>query len=219
MKFLITAGVLIVLVSSKAFSGGLETDKVVSPAPPIPLKAETVTTIPLKAADPIPAMPPDCRPASGNSVTNHGAVTNGGDSVNTKVVCQCETKACEPKVVEKAVPGPTKIVEKKVPGPTKVVEKVVYVNVNREVPGPTVYVNKECPTCEAQKTKNWSLGMLMGAGPSGVHVYKYGDEYKANEGGGILVGVDLSYRFLEHWNVGGLYINNDTKMFRAGFNF
>jgi hypothetical protein len=207
-----------ILMSSQAFSGGLEPDKTVTPTPTEAAKAVRADTAPMLEA----TAEPDCKTKGGNNVTNHGSVSNGGDSVNTKVVCQCETKACTPKVETKVetkyIKSPPKIVEKRVPGPTKVVREVVYVD--RTTPGPTVYVDKACPTCAAQgNNKNWSLGMIMGEGPSGVRMYKYGNEYRARDGLGIIMGIDLSYRFWEHWNVGGLYINNDTKMFRAGFNF
>ena len=217
MKVLLIASILI---SSQAFSGGLEPDKTVTPTPTESARAVQAQTIPL--APVVEATPiPDCKTRGGNHVTNQGSVSNGGDSVNTKVVCQCEAKACTPKVETKVetryIKSPPKIIEKKVPGPTKIVKEKEVVYVDRATPGATVYVDKACPTCVTPK--NWSLGILMGEGPSGVHMYKYGSEYRAREGGGILMGVDLSYRFLEHWNVGGLYINNDTKMFRAGFNF
>lgn len=227
IKVLRACLVLAMAVSMQAFSGGLEPEKTDSPSPkPTMEPVKTIQAIPV---EPIitatPARSDDCKPRGGNQVTNHGAVTNGGDSVNTKVVCQCETsKSCEDKVKyvdREVVKWKTKTVEKKVPGPVKYVDRTV------ETPAKTVYVdkpvekivyvNKECPGCT--NNKNWSLGMLMGEGPSGVHVYKYGNEYRAREGGGILMGIDLSYRFMEHWNVGGLYINNDTKMFRVGFNF
>jgi len=216
MKVLLIASILL---SSQAFSGGLEPDKTVTPTPTESAKVVQAQPVPMVPVAPmIEATPvPDCKTKGGNHVTNHGSVSNGGDSVNTKVVCQCETKSCTPSVETKYIKSPPKVIEKKVPGPTKIVKEVVYVD--RTTPGPTVYVDKACPTCAAQANKNWSLGMLMGTGPSGVDVYRYGKEYKAREGGGILMGIDLSYRFWEHWNVGGLYINNDTKMFRAGFNF
>jgi hypothetical protein len=213
MKQLVIASLLL---SSQAFSGGLEPDKTSTPSPssePV-VTATTIPYAPVRAIEDT-----DCKPKGGNHVTNHGAVSNGGDSVNTKVVCQCETKACTPSVETKYIKSPPKIVEKKVPGPTKIVKEKQVVYVDRTTPGPTVYVDRACPTCAAQSTKNWSLGMLAGTGPSGVHVYKYGNEYRAREGGGIIMGIDLSYRFLEHWNVGALYINNDTAMGRVGFNF
>lgn len=212
MRLLILAGIF---MCSQAFSGGLEAEKPTSPSP----TAAVVQEAPLAPVSPIvEARPvPDCKSKGGNHVTNHGSVTNGGDSVNTKVICQCEQKSCTPKVETKYIKSPPKIIEKKVPGPTKVVKEKQTVYVDRTTPGPTVYVDRPCPACGSQK--NWSLGMLAGTGPSGVHLYKYGNEYKAREGGGILMGVDLSYRFWEHWNIGALYINNDTAMGRVGFNF
>lgn len=229
MRHLVSLGAAVaVFIASQAFSGGLEPEKK-EEAPKLaePVRSvEPVKVEPVKTLEPIPVqpIPDDCKPKGGNSVVNHGSVTNGGDSVGTKVVCQCEPSNCEEKVkvkeVVKYVKSAPKIVEKKVPGPTRTVykdravEKVVYVD--KPVPGPTVYVDK--PAGQT-KTSQWSVGILAGAGPYGVHFYRYGEEYKAKVGKGILVGADVNYRFAEHYNVGAIYINNDTVMGRAAVSF
>lgn len=214
MKKLLIAGLFI---SLQAFSGGLEPDPKPTDAKiaPSPVKS---SDSPAKAVEEtVTKAPADCKPPSGgNSVINHGAVTNGGDSVGTKVICACEAKACKAKTVEKQVPGPvqwrTKTVTKNVPGPVQYLDK----------PCPSC-PDKPCPTCPkadcGDKGRNFTLGILAGSGPDGIHPYKYDKEYRAREGRGILMGLDVDYRFLDRFHVGALYINNDTYMGRLGISF
>lgn len=185
---------------------------------------EAPTYVPAKAVTDVPAAVksvtdvPDCRPSQTNT---------GGDNIGTKVICSCESAKC-PEAKAKAIACPklkpvtcpeaktiTKTVEKpvvKIKTVTKTVEKVV----DRVVPQPfPVDRIVEKIVDESGLTVN----LLMGQGPDGVRPYRYEDEYRAQVGTGILMGAEVGYTFSNGLDVGGLYINNDTKMLKVGYKF
>jgi hypothetical protein len=63
------------------------------------------------------------------------------------------------------------------------------------------------------------VGVLVGSGPDGVRPYRYGQEYKAEVGRGILMGLDADYTIKKRYFLGGIIINNDTYMGKIGIRF
>jgi hypothetical protein len=219
--------ILGLLLASSGFSGGLEEPAKKADAPKVIAPATS-----MDAVDNSKTVAEDnCKPV-GNSV-----VTNGGDNVGTKVVCSCEAKVCEPaKVVTKYVPGPVRYVTKKVVVPAKAqppktvyMDRTVYVekpagkgeNSGSNSPGGSSSSSSSSSSSGNPTTANFpfGVGVLVGTGPDGVRPYRYGQEYRAEVGRGILMGLDLDYTFKERFFLGGILINNETYMGKLGIRF
>jgi hypothetical protein len=224
--------IVALVIATYGFSGGLEEP---AKAPPATVEAPKLIA-PATSKDVVdnckPVVEDNCKPV-GNSV-----VTNGGDNVGTKVICACESKSCEPKVVEKIkyVKGPIRYVEKKVVVPGKIQPpKIVYMDRPIYIDRPSSGDNGKSPgngtssNSSSSSSSNSSgsddsdfplgVGVLVGSGPDGVRPYRYGQEYKAEVGRGILMGLDADYTIKKRYFLGGIIINNDTYMGKIGIRF
>lgn len=133
--------------------------------------------------------------------------TAKSDYKEGKIVCMCEPTTCKPKIVTKVVDRP---VEKVV---IKVVEKPVEKEVIKVVEKP---VDAEI--------KHFRVAAYYGQGPEGLEriIYKKKDgtrEYQVLQNQGDVGAIEANYRIDENWDVGGMYISNDTKLIGLGFSF